>query len=114
MWQRFFNIKHRTPVGCGGAPSDEPLCGVHSRAAVGPTDVLELRSTFWEFQVIPASTEGPTKISLAHPVDAWMAVFPTKYNRRLKHIGRIGGAMRMGPPVKLVGDAPPQPGGVRS
>ena len=51
---------------------------------------------------------------MGHPVDAWMAVFPTKYNRRLKHIGRIGSAMRMGPPVKLVGDAPAQPGGVRS
>jgi len=54
------------------------------------------------------------KTKEAHPVDAWMAMFSTTFNRRLKHIGRIGGAMRMGPPVKLVGDAPPQPGGVRS
>jgi len=42
-----------------------------------------------------------------------MAMFSTTFNRRLKHLGRIGGAMRMGPPKKLVGDAPPQPGGVR-
>jgi hypothetical protein len=41
-------------------------------------------------------------------------MFPTNLNRRLKHIGRIGGAMRMGPRIKLVGDAPPQSGGVRS
>jgi hypothetical protein len=51
---------------------------------------------------------------MGHPVNAGIAMFPTNLNRRLKHIGRIGGAMRMGPRIKLVGDAPPQPGGVRS
>ena len=36
------------------------------------------------------------KMFLDHPVDGWMAVFPTKFNRRLKHIGRLGGVMRTG------------------
>jgi hypothetical protein len=34
-------------------PSDEPLCGAHSRAAAGPTDVLEASINYLGISVYP-------------------------------------------------------------
>jgi len=40
-------------------------------------------------------------------------MLPREFDQRLKHIGRTGGAARMGPIERLVGGAPPQTNGVR-